>query len=84
MKNYRTSRTLLLILGGVALAIFTYSGGGAAAADSMSGKWLSPARCKKESNRIDTRFYRCRSETLFEDLYDVSRKDRGRRRPGGD
>jgi mono/diheme cytochrome c family protein len=52
MKNYRTSRTLLLILGGVALAIFTYSGGGAAAADSMSGKWLSPAPHAAKKNPI--------------------------------
>ncbi|HEY4272917.1 MAG TPA: cytochrome c [Candidatus Udaeobacter sp.] len=45
----RTSRTLL---GVVALATFTYSGGGAAAADSLSGKWLSPAPHAAKKNPI--------------------------------
>ena len=51
MKNRRTSG-ILFILGVVALATFAYSGGGAAAADSMSGKWLSPAPHAAKKNPI--------------------------------
>ncbi len=45
----RTSRTLL---GVVTLATFTYLGGGAAVADSLSGKWLSPAPSAARKNPI--------------------------------
>jgi len=49
----RTSQTLFWILGIVALATFAYSVGGAAAAgDSMSGKWLSPAESAAKKNPI--------------------------------
>jgi mono/diheme cytochrome c family protein len=40
------------ILGVVALATFAYSGGGAAGADPMSGKWLSPAPSAAKKNPI--------------------------------
>ncbi len=46
----RTSRTLFWILRVVALATFAYSVGGAAAGDSMSGKWLSPAASGAKKN----------------------------------
>src|SRR4030095_14369047 len=42
-KLMRTSRTLFWILCVVVLATFAYSVGDAAAGDSASGKWLSPA-----------------------------------------
>ena len=48
----RTSRTLFWILRVVALATFAYSVGGAAAGDSMSGKWLSPAASGAKKNPI--------------------------------
>jgi mono/diheme cytochrome c family protein len=48
----RTSRTLFGILSVVALATLAYSGGAAAAADSMSGKWLSPAPHAAKKNPI--------------------------------
>src|SRR5207247_5690627 len=43
-----------------------------------------PKRGEKESNRADTGLHCGRSEDLFEDLYDVSWEERGRRRPGRD
>src|SRR2546430_7904708 len=51
-KLMRTSRTLFWILRVVALATFAYSVGGAAAGDSMSGKWLSPAASGAKKNPI--------------------------------
>ena len=48
----RISRTLFWILRVVALATFAYSVGGAAAGDSMSGKWLSPAASGAKKNPI--------------------------------
>ena len=48
----RTSRTLFWILRVVALATFAYWVGGAAAGDSMSGKWLSPAASGAKKNPI--------------------------------
>lgn len=44
-----TSRTLLGVL---ALMAFGYSGGGAAAADSMSDKWLSPGPNAARKNPV--------------------------------
>jgi mono/diheme cytochrome c family protein len=44
-------RTSWIILGVVALATFAYSDGGAAA-DSLSGKWLSPAPSAAKKNPI--------------------------------
>ena len=70
----------------LALLTFAYSGGSTAAADSMAEKWLSPAPSAAKKNPIasDTGLHCCRSEDLFEDLYDVSWKERRRRRPGRD
>ena len=48
----RTSRTLFWILSIVALATFAYSAGGAPAADSVSGKWVSPAPSAAKKNPI--------------------------------
>ena len=48
----RTSRTLFWILGVVALATFAYSVGSAAAGDSASGKWLSPAASAAKKNPV--------------------------------
>ena len=48
----RTSRTLFWILGVVALATFAYSVGSAAAGDSVSGKWLSPAASAAKKNPV--------------------------------
>ena len=73
------------MLGVLAVLTFAYSGGGAAGADSMAVKWLSPAASgEKESNRTDTGLHCCRPEDLFENLRDVSWEERGRRRPGCD
>jgi mono/diheme cytochrome c family protein len=51
-KLMRTSRTLFWILGIVTLVTFAYSVGGAAAADSKSDKWLSPAPSAAKKNPI--------------------------------
>jgi mono/diheme cytochrome c family protein len=48
----RTSRTLFWILGIVALLIFAYWGDSTAAADSTSGKWVSPAPSAAKKNPI--------------------------------
>ena len=46
------THTQIHALGVVALATLTYSGGGAAAADSLPGKWLSPAPHAAKQNPI--------------------------------
>jgi mono/diheme cytochrome c family protein len=45
-------RVSVLIVSVLALLTFAYSGGGAAGADSMSGKWLSPAPSAAKKNPI--------------------------------
>ncbi len=45
-------RIFILALSVVALLIFAYWGGSAAAADSMSGKWLSPAPSAARKNPV--------------------------------
>ena len=42
----------VLIVSVLTLVTFAYSGGGVAAADSMSGKWLSPAPSAAKKNPI--------------------------------
>jgi mono/diheme cytochrome c family protein len=49
VKRLRISVLMVSVL---ALVIFAYSGGGAAGADSMSGKWLSPAPSAAKKNPI--------------------------------
>ena len=49
LKRLRIS---LLMVSVLTLVTFAYSGGGAAAADSMSGKWLSPAASAAKKNPI--------------------------------
>ena len=49
LKRLRIS---LLMVSVLTLVTFAYSGGGAAAADSMSGKWLSPAPSAAKKNPI--------------------------------
>ena len=83
LKRLRISVLMVSVL---ALLTFTYAGGGAAAADSMSDKWLSPAPSAAKKNPIAPTqdSISGRPEDLFEDLYDVSWEERGRRRPGRD
>jgi len=45
-------RISVLMVSVLTLVTFAYSGGGAAAADSMSGKWLSPAPSTAKKNPI--------------------------------
>jgi mono/diheme cytochrome c family protein len=45
-------RISVLMVSVLTLVTFAYSGGGAAAADSMSGKWLSPAPSAVKKNPI--------------------------------
>lgn len=45
-------RISVLMVSVLTLVTFAYSGGGAAAADSMSGKWLSPAASGAKKNPI--------------------------------
>ncbi len=45
-------RISVLMVSVLTLVTFAYSGGGAAAADSMSGKWLSPAPSAAKKNPI--------------------------------
>ena len=45
-------RISVLMVSVLTLVTFAYSGGGAAAADSMSGKWLSPAPSAAKKNTI--------------------------------
>jgi len=45
-------RISVLTVSVLTLVTFAYSGGGAAAADSMSGKWLSPAPSAAKKNPI--------------------------------
>jgi mono/diheme cytochrome c family protein len=49
LKRLRISVLMVSVL---TLVTFAYSGGGAAAADSMSGKWLSPAPSAAKKNPI--------------------------------
>ena len=49
LKRLRISVLTVSVL---TLVTFAYSGGGAAAADSMSGKWLSPAPSAAKKNPI--------------------------------
>jgi len=49
LKRLRISVLMVSVL---TLVTFAYSGGGAAAADSMSGKWLSPAPSTAKKNPI--------------------------------
>jgi mono/diheme cytochrome c family protein len=49
LKRLRISVLMFSVL---TLVTFAYSGGGAAAADSMSGKWLSPAPSAAKKNPI--------------------------------
>jgi mono/diheme cytochrome c family protein len=49
LKRLRISVLMVSVL---TLVTFAYSGGGAAAADSMSGKWLSPAASAAKKNPI--------------------------------
>jgi mono/diheme cytochrome c family protein len=49
LKRLRISVLMVSVL---TLVTFAYSGGGAAAADSMSGKWLSPAPSAANKNPI--------------------------------
>jgi mono/diheme cytochrome c family protein len=48
----KTSRIVFSIVGVLTLLTFAYPGGGAARADSMSGKWLSPAASAAKKNPI--------------------------------
>ena len=48
----KTSRIVFSMLGVLALLTFAYSGGGAAGADSMAEKWLSPASSAAKKNPI--------------------------------
>ena len=49
LERLRISVSMVSVL---TLVTFAYSGGGAAAADSMSGKWLSPAPSAAKKNPI--------------------------------
>ena len=49
VKRLRISVLMVSVL---TLATFGYSGGGVAAADSLSGKWLSPAQSAAKKNPI--------------------------------
>jgi mono/diheme cytochrome c family protein len=49
LKRLRISVLMVSVL---TLVTFAYSGGGAAGADSMSGKWLSPAPSAAKTNPI--------------------------------
>ena len=48
----KTSQIVFSMLGVLALLTFAYPGGGAAGADSVSGKWLSPAASAAKKNPI--------------------------------
>jgi mono/diheme cytochrome c family protein len=48
----KTSRIAFSMLGVLTLLIFAYPGGDAAGADSVSGKWLSPAASAAKKNPI--------------------------------
>ncbi len=48
----KTSRIVFSMLGVLTLLTFAYPGGGAAGADSVSGKWLSPAASAAKKNPI--------------------------------
>ncbi len=48
----KTSRIVFSMLGVLALLTFAYSGGGAAGADSMAEKWLSPTASAAKKNPI--------------------------------
>ena len=48
----KTSRIVFSMLGVLAVLTFAYSGGGAAGADSMAEKWLSPAASAAKKNPI--------------------------------
>jgi len=48
----KTSRIVFSMLGVLAVLTFAYSGGGAAGADSMAVKWLSPAASAAKKNPI--------------------------------
>ena len=51
-NSVKHSRISVLMVSVLTLVTFAYSGGGAAAADSMSGKWLSPAPSAAKKNPI--------------------------------
>ena len=51
-KLIKHLRIAVLIVSVLALLIFAWSGGGVAAADSMSEKWLSPAASASKKNPI--------------------------------
>jgi len=48
----KLTKTSRILLGVLALAAFVYSGGGSAAVDSMSDKWLSPESSATKRNPI--------------------------------
>jgi mono/diheme cytochrome c family protein len=48
----KTSRIVFSVLGVLTLLTLAYPGGGAAGADSASGKWLSPAASAAKKNPI--------------------------------
>jgi mono/diheme cytochrome c family protein len=51
-NSVKDLRISVLMVSVFALLTFAYSGGGAAAADSLSGKWLSPAPSAAKKNPI--------------------------------
>ena len=77
LKRLRISVLMVSVL---TLVTFAYSGGGAATADSMSDKWLSPAASAARKNPIPPTQWSY-NNAIKDDLYDpAAAKKPGKKR----